>query len=99
MPLIWFPAIIILIPCLLYSSDSLISNTSLLSLPLMVIKKDSLKKEKLLLKNDEDDELTSLSVNSVYVNINEESTLKTIKKDLKEVAGIYAIVYNETKNL
>jgi hypothetical protein len=66
---------------------------------MVIKKKDSLKKEKLLLKNDEDDVLTSLSVNSVYVNIDEESTLKTIKKDLKEVAGIYDIVYNEAKNL
>jgi len=42
LPLIF--AFIILIPCLLYSFDSFVSNVSLFSLPLMVINKDSLKK-------------------------------------------------------
>jgi group I intron endonuclease len=40
-----------------------------------------------------------LPVNRVYAKIDEESTLKTIKKDLNEVPGIYAIIHNETKKL
>lgn len=40
-----------------------------------------------------------MTVNSVYTNLNEKSTIDKIKKDLKEVSGIYAIMYNETKQL
>jgi hypothetical protein len=40
-----------------------------------------------------------LPVNRVYAKIDEESTLKLLKKDLNEVPGIYAIIHNETKKL
>ena len=63
----------------------------------MIVKKDSLKKEELFKNYDDDKSAASLSVNSVYINIDEKSTLERIKEDLKEVAGIYAIVHNETK--
>jgi hypothetical protein len=65
----------------------------------MIVKKDSLKKEELFKNYDDDKSAASLSVDSVYINIAEKSTLETIKEDLKEVAGIYAIVHNETKKL
>jgi group I intron endonuclease len=35
----------------------------------------------------------------VYHNIYEKSTLGVMKRDLKDVGGIYAIVHNETKKL
>jgi len=98
-------ACIFFVPCTLYSFDSLPSNISMLSsVPVMFVKKDSLKKEKLLKKPDfvaheDDDNLAYLTVNSVYTNFNEKSTINKIKKDLKEVSGIYAIMYNETKQL
>ena len=81
LPLIF--AFIILVPCILYSFDSLPANISLLFFPpLMIIKKDSLKKEKLFNKY-KDDKLVSLAVNNVYTNINKEFTLSTIKKRVK----------------
>ena len=92
-------AFIFLIPCILYSFDVFVVNVTVFSLPLMIVKKDSLKKEELFKNYDDDKSAASLSVNSVYINIDEKSTLETIKEDLKEVAGIYAIVHNETKKL
>lgn len=49
--------------------------------------------------SEDDDNLAYLTVNSVYTNLNEKLTIDKIKKDLKEVSGIYAIMYNETKQL
>ena len=98
-------AFIFFVPCTLYSFDSLPSNISILSsVPVMFVKKDSFNKEKLLkipelVDSEDDDNLAYLTVNSVYTNLNEKSTIDKIKKDLKEVSGIYAIMYNETKQL
>ena len=44
--------------------------------------------------SEDDYNLAYLTVNSVYTNLNEKSTIDKIKKDLKEVSGIYAIMYN-----
>lgn len=43
--------------------------------------------------------LVSIPVERVYQNIQDTSILTLIKKDLKDVAGIYAIVHNESKKL
>lgn len=39
-----------------------------------------------------------ISADRVYHNIYEKSTLGVMKRDLKDVGGICAIVQNETKN-
>ena len=88
-------AFIILVPCILYSFEIIPVNISLLSIPL-VIKKDSLIKN--TYKNTTED-LDSLDTHSVYNNLHEKDTLVTIRKDLTNVGGVYAIVHNVTKKL
>lgn len=43
--------------------------------------------------------MVCLDAHSVYKNIHEKDTLATIKQDLTNFGGVYAIVHNETKKL
>jgi len=43
--------------------------------------------------------MVSITAESVYHNLHENSTLVSIKNDLTKVGGIYAIVHNETQKL
>jgi len=78
-------AFVVLVPCILYGFDIIPSNISLLSLPVLVTGS---------LKNNKDAD--SISASSVYSDLDKNTTINIIKKDLKGVSGIYVIVHNES---
>lgn len=86
----------ILIPCILYNFEILPSSIFLKSIP-FAVNKDLLSKN--IIYNNNDSSQVSISVHNVYTNLQENSTINTIQKDLKKVGGIYAIIHNVTNKL
>lgn len=67
-----------------------------MSIP-FAVNKDLLSKN--IIYNDDYSSQVSISVHNVYTNLQENSTINTIQKDLKKVGGIYAIIHNVTNKL
>ncbi|KAH9865952.1 hypothetical protein IAQ61_008543 [Plenodomus lingam] len=104
-------AFIILVPCILYSFEILPTNIALLSAPL-VSKIDSVKKTDSVQNTDSVEKadiveidgnqkdtsviLASIPDQNIYRNIDVKSNIDLIKKELKEVSGVYAIVHNDS---
>lgn len=89
-----FIFMLVSVPCILDSLE-IIPNISLLAVPFL-LKKDRVNQN--TYANEEGD-MISITAESVYHNLQEDSTLVSIKTDLAKVGGIYAIVHNETQKL
>lgn len=88
-------AFVILVPCIIYSFEIIPSNLALLLTP-FVLKKDLINKKIIIMDNNTQ---VSISFYSNYSNLQENSTLISVKKDLEKVPGIYAIIHNDSNKL